>query len=563
MAKKNLVTGIDIGSSSVKVVTLAWSEKGGIELRKATRADIDTPSEDSSGQELRRLQADALAKAFADHKSSRATVVASVARDAAVLRYLTLPSVKQEELKEMLGYDVERHVPFDSEQIETDFQVLHRRGDSESEILLAAVPNQEMNELLEILSGAGVDPDIIDVSILGACQAYMNGNPRGQVRAVLNLGCRASEIGLFQDGVVRFSRSLPVGLNRLNAMMAEAGLPTHETYPNFDRLGGPDGKIREDWLRQLVAELSRSIQAFRHEKHTPPPETLILCGGLADAPGLARRLSVDLGIHAETLPPLLPDKVVRALPAPEAAPEAAPEPAGTTDLDDFTAVSRKPRERAPKRPSVAVSPMPEYATAIGLALRAARRPPLLLNLLPERIIHRREVAHQNRFVRGVATLLALILLEVGAVVGMSIWDRHQQIARLERDIALLKPQVAEIAEANDQLAKIAGYRDAENSFYRILHDLHRLSPEGVQLTFISFTKQKELVLRGHVFTNRDANLLREYINESGYFNNVVLTMTKEVPPGVRTVDPNMKIVAFDMKCDIRSARRSSTSRGGR
>lgn len=588
MAKKNLATGIDIGTASVKVVTLMWTDRGKVEVRRATKCDVDAPSIPPTPEDLRKLQAAALKKALAEHRTARGRLVTAIPREDAVIRYLSLPSVKDAEIDEMLRYDVERHVPFSLDQMEMSYQIIGRRGDAESEIMLVAVPDDRMNDHIEILEQAGLDPDVIDVSVLGTCQAYMNGSPQNRVRAVVNIGRTSTEIGFFREGVVRNSRSLPIGLVRLHEMAREAGGVLDEAFPSFERLDGPEGAVKQEWIRRLVSELSRTIQAFRHESHNPAPEILILCGGLAGAPGLAARLSHELGIRAEMMQPLIGETSLPVLPPPDSMPPlpapaegAAPTAATTRDLpvsmavepethaelvalDEFTGVAPQPKAAIQSKihatSSVAVSPMPEFAMAVGLAMRVARAGDKPLNMLPERIVRHRESVHKNRFLRTCAMLLLVIAVEGAGVLFMEYQNRRSQIVALEEKIAEIQPKIDEIEEAKDQLGLIDQYRDAENSFWKILQDIYLKTPEGVQYTEILFTKQKEIRLQGVVYTQEAANELRKYIAESEYFKDVSIPIARVAPPGVPTLDKNMTIVQFEMLCKIRSADNRKTRR---
>lgn len=617
MAKKTLITGIDIGASSIKVATLSWSEKGKVELKKATRVEVDLPPDPPAEDELRVLKAAALKKAMSDHKVKGGRTVTAIPREDVVIRYITLPSTREEELAEMLEYDIERHVPFATDQMDIGYQVLRKREDQESEIVLAAVPEDRMREHLEILEKAGLEPDLIDVSIFGTCQAYMNGGSLGSVRAVVNIGWRATEIGFFREGVIRFTRSVHIGYQRLHESFREAGLEPEE-YPDFNKMAGPSGEVKQEWFDRLVLELSRTLHAFRHETHNPSPDVIILCGGMASARGLPARLSKALGINTEIVNPMLPDKVipykpVESLPEPdgdadtepddeggeeeelvavgvtEVEAESAPAEAGLDEfsLDTFTAAPPEPKKetdqpdtkkgrkekKADKKKGakeeasggaqvisaspVASSPMPEFSTAVGLAMRnTGRLSPL--NLLPERIIQQRETARSRRFARSTAVLVFLILLVGSGLVGLEFYNRIDYRSRLETAIAGINPDIADIQEAQQELARISQYQDKEHSFYRILHDIYLATPEGTQFTKVQFQKQKQLRLSGTVFTTEDAEqlvrILREINGPDGkpMFSAVELPTVSRVDPRVDTISP-MKVAEFEIEAEINSA----------
>ena len=132
-----------------------------------------------------------------------------------------------------MKWEVERHVPFQPNEIIRDFQPLGRPEDvpegGQMEVLLAVAQDGFVNQHVAALRAAGLDPVAIDIQPLALSRALLdlaNGaGPSGDV-AVMNLGANVSEVNIYRDGVLSFTRPLPLAGNTFTRAISDLmGVP--------------------------------------------------------------------------------------------------------------------------------------------------------------------------------------------------------------------------------------------------------------------------------------------------------------------------------------------------
>jgi general secretion pathway protein L len=82
--------------------------------------------------------------------------------DKVLTRSLTLPLAAEENLREVLSFEMDQHTPFTAAEVYYDYLVTGRDAASqELSVDLVYSPRQAVDELLEDLRGAGLEPDLV------------------------------------------------------------------------------------------------------------------------------------------------------------------------------------------------------------------------------------------------------------------------------------------------------------------------------------------------------------------------------------------------------------------
>ena len=122
-------------------------------------------SEVAMREDVPRRQAlsDALRSLLAHFDPGRDPLYLCLSPDQTMSCQLFLPQVAEENLPQVLEYEIERYLPLRREEIYYDFLPLGRRGDKVG-VLLFAVPRKILDEMLDVLSALGVRPRGVEVS---------------------------------------------------------------------------------------------------------------------------------------------------------------------------------------------------------------------------------------------------------------------------------------------------------------------------------------------------------------------------------------------------------------
>ena len=122
----------------------------------------------------------------------------------------------EEELKKALQWEAEEYIPFRLSEVNLDSVILDRslEGDqSKMDVLLVSAKKDLVQEHVSVISGAGLDPAIVDVDSFAFLNCFeINHEPsREDSLALVNIGGDITSINIYNRGTSRFSRDILVG----------------------------------------------------------------------------------------------------------------------------------------------------------------------------------------------------------------------------------------------------------------------------------------------------------------------------------------------------------------
>jgi Tfp pilus assembly PilM family ATPase/Tfp pilus assembly protein PilN len=237
-------------------------------------------------------------------------VTVGLPRSLVTMRSVSMPAVGEEELKGILEYEVERHVPFPSEDATYDFQVLERNAEKAT-LLLAAARKDEVGRYLGLLGEAGITPTALGVSTFASLNALLYNQGRGgkPVTALIDLRNGEAEIGVAKGGTLRYCRYLKLGpAAPLDVLVPEiTGLLDHleghgGQHEGRIALSGSGGG-RGDLLHHLADRTGLEVEFLRPFQRIGgegvDPQT---AQSLGAAVGLALNGLVNLPLRIDLLP---------------------------------------------------------------------------------------------------------------------------------------------------------------------------------------------------------------------------------------------------------------------
>lgn len=291
LGRKSACTGIDLGSTSIKVVR-GIGASGRLRVTHVGLTELSDPSPRSSEQ-----TSTALKELLSDlklHKGGLGRVAVGVRGDGVSVREVLLPAMRRDEVERALPFEAKRHLFLDGmESPLFSFQILGETApEAEGEApqmrtLLAAVAKPKRDYVLGVLRGVGLEPEVIDVDALANANALMAGHAAsvnsGSV-GVLDLGKSNAELCLAHaDGGVLMRVVGPGAPDREGSRPSDA-------YP-----------------LELAASVQETVTYYRG-RHRKEVETICLAGGGALIPDLAEVLSEHAGTTVSVMNPLVNDR---------------------------------------------------------------------------------------------------------------------------------------------------------------------------------------------------------------------------------------------------------------
>jgi Tfp pilus assembly protein PilN len=176
-----------------------------------------------------------------ESRVSPTSVFLGIPRNAAILRYLEFPIAVKENLRETLGYELEKHVPFSSEDAYFDFQIISEdKAAGRLKLLLVVVKKARFSPLLEIAAGLGVSGVEISSTALVDYFFWQDEKDNTLSKAFVYMGEEELELGLMKDRMLRYSRCLsrnenlvkviPEALGRMRQDIGETGEPLDTVF---------------------------------------------------------------------------------------------------------------------------------------------------------------------------------------------------------------------------------------------------------------------------------------------------------------------------------------------
>jgi type IV pilus assembly protein PilM len=224
MAKAATALGLDLGTSYIKAVEIHTGREG---LELAAAAALPVPVGAMEGGLI--TDADALAGALADLLSSapfsnRNTIVSISGQAAAVTRVIDMERMTAKDLATTMKMDLERHVPFPADEVETDFQAIPGGEDQPTmKVVLAAAQKEAIEAELTVLKKARLTTVGIEVPPAAAGRAVMLtqeggqwGDGSGKTIAVVDMGFSGTTLSVFSNGGLTFVRGLNIGSDNIN-----------------------------------------------------------------------------------------------------------------------------------------------------------------------------------------------------------------------------------------------------------------------------------------------------------------------------------------------------------
>ena len=197
--------GIDIQDRSFSIAYLTRSFKG---IRLAAHAVY--PLEREQGARERVELIGGLAKDFLKkNRISPAGLFLGIPRDLAVFRYLELPLAVKENLKDSLGYEMEKYVPFSDDEIYFDSQIIEENKETaKMRLALVVVKKESADPYLALANYLGAGIFNIEISSTGLSNyfSFQPNGDNGEIYSFVFLMKNHLELGIIKKRLLHYSR---------------------------------------------------------------------------------------------------------------------------------------------------------------------------------------------------------------------------------------------------------------------------------------------------------------------------------------------------------------------
>ena len=303
LTPKRQLVGLDIGSSGIKLVQLK-ENRGHFVLQKFGFKPLE-PEVIVDGTVMDEGRVVSAIKELFDELNVKVKQVAvSISGHAVIIKKISLPPMPDEELEGQVKLAAEQYIPFDINEVNIDFHVLpaaegQGAGDGEMSVILVAAKKDKINELTELVKGAGLVPMVMDVDAFAIENMHAINYPMSQeeTTALVNVGASVMNINIVSKGTSLFTRDIPIGGNRYTeSIQRELGL-SYEQAEEIKKGGRASGNnqaavqgVIESVNAEVASEIARTIDYFKSTVSDGDVQQVLLCGGGAQVAGLVKQL---------------------------------------------------------------------------------------------------------------------------------------------------------------------------------------------------------------------------------------------------------------------------------
>jgi len=315
-SKTPLLIGLDIGSSSVKLVELSQSLGGNLRLERYAIEQLPRGAMVDGNVDKIDVVAEAVRRAYRRAECKVKNVAVALPASAVITKRIALPAnLNEEELEIQVESEANQYIPFALDEVSLDFQVLGPvlNSPEEVEVLIAASRKEKVEDRLAAIQEAGLKPIVVDVesyamrAALARLIGQLPNGGEGQVIAVFYIGANTTGVTVILDGEAVYEREQPFGGQQLTSDIARAyGIPTEEAEAkkrSGDLPANFEAEVLRPFIETAATEVTRALQFFFTSTPYTRVDQLMLCGGSSVLTGLPEALMERAQVPTSVISP--------------------------------------------------------------------------------------------------------------------------------------------------------------------------------------------------------------------------------------------------------------------
>ena len=318
--------GVDISSSSVKMVELGSDGKKGYRVERYTTEIL--PRDAVADGNIVNLEASAetVRRAWKKLGASTRDVAIALPASHVITKKIIVPAGQREsELEVLVESEANQYIPFALEEVNLDFQIIGPAPSSpdEIEVLIAASRKEKVEDRVAVVESAGLKPVVMDVESYALQASFeliekqLPESGKGQIVALIDIGANLMNLTVLRNGQQLYIREQAFGGNQLTQDIARLfGVTFEEAEADKRRNNLPENyesELLRPFVESMALEVSRALQFFFTSTQFTQVNHIVLAGGCAILPGadeaVASRTQVNTIIANPFADMVLSDRV--------------------------------------------------------------------------------------------------------------------------------------------------------------------------------------------------------------------------------------------------------------
>ncbi|RYD69511.1 MAG: hypothetical protein EOP84_28330, partial [Verrucomicrobiaceae bacterium] len=238
MAAKDRILTLDYGTQTVSLAEFRTGQNGGLVLTNYRNAELlADPAADATRQAQARIAIGEMVQSLG-YKGAKANY--AIASQAVFTRFVKLPSVGEDQVDSIVGFEAQQNVPYPINEVVWDYQLVDSGDSSQVEVVIVAIKSDLLDEINDGIEHSGLQTSTVDVAPMAIYNAFRyNYSDLSGCSLIVDIGARTTNL-IFVEPRKIFSRSIPTGGNTISAAIAK---DFHEPFGAAEERKKRDGFV--------------------------------------------------------------------------------------------------------------------------------------------------------------------------------------------------------------------------------------------------------------------------------------------------------------------------------
>ncbi|WP_397535287.1 pilus assembly protein PilM [Roseateles sp.] len=308
--------GLDISSSSVKLVELSQSKNGEMVLERFAMESFEKGWINDGQIEKFDEVADAVRRCVARSGARTRDAVVAMPQSAVITKRIMLPAgLRDEELEIQVEAEANQYIPFSLDEVSLDFCVIGPSPTSvgDVEVLIAASRKDRVQDRQGLAEAAGLHPVVLDIEshasrlAMGRLIGNLPNEGKDALVALFEIGADTTSLKVLRDDEMLYDRDQAFGGSQLTQLISrQYGFSFEEAEQKKLANDLPEDYetvVLNPFVDSLSQEIGRALQYFFTSTPHHKVHYVMLAGGTATLPGLKERVTELTGFACMVVNP--------------------------------------------------------------------------------------------------------------------------------------------------------------------------------------------------------------------------------------------------------------------
>ncbi len=313
--KRKKMIGIDIGSTSIKVLELSKTGRSLIAQRYGSAPLNAGVIVDHQIKDIGEA-AHSLLRAVKKSGTKTNRGVVCVPSSNVISKVISVQAeISDSEIESIVEVEASRIVPYELEEVNIDYIPMgpSAKNPEEQDVQIVVCKKDIVEDLVAVLEEADIEPAIVDVDTLTLSRVYalvhrgLIANDAQRIGVLIDFGFNTSRFMVFHNHRMVYNKSAAFGGKQLiDSINQQYGTPYDEAIVALHKGDLPSSfktEVLKPFVRALVQEVLRSLQFFFSSSTYNKVDALMLTGGCAQIGNLEKIIEKRIEVPTQIMNP--------------------------------------------------------------------------------------------------------------------------------------------------------------------------------------------------------------------------------------------------------------------